>query len=166
LRDVSELLTIKAFANFKNDIFLNPDRQGSLDKERKVLYLNDIFTIWSRKRTVDPWLLSYSVRTLLDLSDLSKSSHTEAIKGFQGSYSWPADWNNVFSKLYKKDFNSLPKNMQRLLNVNFGPETFSVVSHGTVGDVTHRLYAIIERDTMSRKPKEPAKVAIKKLYWI
>lgn len=162
LRDVTELLALKPFAIFKNDLFYNPDAQHS----QTTLYLHDIFTLWSGKRTIDPWLLSTSVCSLLNLSDLKGSSYADAIKNFKGSYSWPTDWNNTFSKLYKKDFNSLPKGITRLLHVNFGPDVFSVLSYATVGQVTHRIYAIIERDTLSREAKEPAKVTIKKFYWI
>lgn len=166
IRDVTELLAIKSFATFKNDLFYNPSAQSSANQERKPLFLNDIFTLWSRKRTVDPWLLSSSLCSLLGLSELKKGPYADAIKNFKGSYSWPADWNNTFSKLYKKDFNSLPKEITRLLGLNFGPETFSVLSYGTVGQITHRIYAIIERDTTTREAKEPAKVTIKKMYWI
>ena len=49
LRDITELLTIKAFANFKNDIFYTPDHQSSTGKEKKPLYLTDIFTLWTRQ---------------------------------------------------------------------------------------------------------------------
>ena len=90
----------------------------------------------------------------------------EALKKFKGSYTWPADWNDIFSKIYKKDFNSLPKGIATLFGSTFGPETFSVLSYGTVGQITHRLFAIVERDTTDREDKEPAKVLIKKLYWI
>jgi hypothetical protein len=164
LRDITELLSIKSFALFKNELFYNPDTQGSGNK--KSLYLNDLFTLWSRKGTMDPWLLSSSVCALLNLAELKKGPVADAIKNFKGSYSWPADWNSIFSKLYKKDFNSLPKGITRILSVNFGPETFSVLSYGTVGQITHRLYAIVERDTTNREAKEPAKVTIKKLYWV
>jgi hypothetical protein len=164
LRDVTELLTIKSFATFKNDLFYSPD--SASNKDKKTLYLNDIFTLWSRKRTIDPWLLSASLCSLMNLSELKKGPFADAIKNFKGSYSWPADWNNTFSKLYKKDFNSLPKGITGLLGTQFGPETFSVLSYGTVGQITHRIYAILERDTLDREAKEPAKITIKKLYWI
>lgn len=164
LRDITELLTIKSFATFKNDLFFNPDNTGN--KDQKALYLNDIFTLWSRNRTIDPWLLSASLCSLMNLSELKKGPFADAIKNFKGSYSWPADWNNTFSKLYKKDFSSLPKGITRLLATQFGPETFSVLSYGTVGQITHRIYAILERDTLDREAKEPAKITIKKLYWL
>ena len=166
LRDVSELLMIPAFSTFKHDIFYTPDKQGSSDKEKKPLYLNDIFTVWTSKRTLDPWLLSYSVRTILDLPDANQGIVSNALKNFKGSYTWPTDWNNTFSKIYKKDFTTLPKGIAILLGSTFGPETFSVLSYGTVGQITHRLFAIVERDTTDRDDKEPAKILIKKLYWI
>jgi hypothetical protein len=102
----------------------------------------------------------------MNLSELKNGPIADAIKNFKGSYSWPTDWNNTFSKLYKKDFNSLPKGITRLLGTQFGPETFSVLSYGTVGQITHRIYAILERDTTNREAKEPTKITIKKLYWL
>jgi hypothetical protein len=106
------------------------------------------------------------VRTLLDLPEMNKDVAANALKTFKGSYSWPADWNNTFAKIYKKDFNTLPKEITRLLASTFGPETFSVLSYGTVGQITHRLFAIVERDTTDREDKEPAKIIIKKLYYM
>lgn len=166
VRDVTELLTIKGFESFKDTIFYSPDQQKSANKEKKPLYLTDIFTVWSHKRTIDPWLFSYSMRTIFNLPEPDKGAAADALKGFKGSYTWPADWNNVFSKIYKKDFNTLPKGIASLLGLTFGPETFSVLSYGTVGQITHRLFAVLERDATDRESKEPAKVHIKKLYWI
>lgn len=168
LRDVTELITIKALEPFKLRIFYDPDASSGEDKKNKALYLTDIFTIWSTQRGIDPWLLSPSVATMLGIEkDKDKKSFTEsALKSFKATYSWPNDWNAVFAKLYKKDFASLPKRIQSLLRTTFGPETFSVLSYGKVGEITHRLFAILVRDTTDRQDKEPAKVHIKKLYWI
>jgi type II secretory pathway pseudopilin PulG len=165
IRDVTELLSIKPFEIFKNNIFYSPDGPQS-GKDKKSIYLTDVFTIWTQKKTMDPWLFSHSVRTLLELPIPDKNAIADAIKVFNGAYTWPASWNNVFLKIYKKDFNSLAKGITPLLNTTFGPETFSVLSYGTVGRVTHRLFAILERDTSNRKSKDPATVHIKKLYWI
>ncbi len=165
IRDVTELLTIKPFSTFKNNIFYSPDTPQSAQGE-KPIYLTDIFTLWTHKKTLDPWLFSYSIRTLLELPAPDKVAASENIKNFKGTYSWPASWNSIFAKVYKKDFNNLPKGITLLLNTTFGPETFSVLSYGTVGQVTHRLFAILERDTTDRESKDPATVLIKKLYWI
>lgn len=168
LRDVTELITIQAFEPFKLRIFYDPDASSSNGKKDKALYLTDIFTIWSTQRGLDPWLLSPSVATMLGIEkDKDTKAFSEsALKSFKASYSWPADWNAIFAKLYKKDFASLPKGIQSLLRTNFGPETFSVLSYGKVGEITHRLFAILVRDTTDRQDKEPAKVHIKKLYWM
>lgn len=165
LRDVTELIMIPAFATFKHDIFYNPDKPSST-KEKNPLYLTDIFTIWTSSHHIDPWLFSHSLLTLLDLSEPSKEAIANAVKNFKNSYSWPDDWNKIFSKFYNKDFNTLPKNIANLFGSTFGPETFSVLSYGTVGQITHRLFAIVQRDTTDRDDKEPAKVLIKKLYCI
>ena len=163
IRDITELLTIKEFSIFKNNIFYTPEHKSGA---KKPLYLTDIFTLWTQNRTIDPWLISYSVRTILDLPEPNQGAVDNALKNFKESYTWPADWNNLFSKIYKKEFNSLPKGITQLLGTTFGPETFSVLSYAKVGSITHRLFAILVRDTSEREDKEPAKILIKKLYWI
>mgnify|MGYP000949842878 CR=1 FL=1 len=166
LRDVTELITIKAFESFKLRIFYDENAVTKSGKEGAPLYLTDIFTIWSTQRGIDPWLISPSISAMLGLEkEKDKKSFAEsALKSFKVSYSWPADWNTIFAKLYKKDFASLPKDIQGLLRTSFGPETFSVLSYGKVGDITHRLFAILVHDTTDRQEKGPAKVHIKKLY--
>lgn len=164
LRDVTELITIKEFDMFKNNMFYSPGEQKET-QEKKNLYLTDIFTIWSQTPTMNPWFFSTSMSEILGL-ERPKNIPDDVLKAFKTSYSWPQDWKPLFEKLYKKDFKSLPKNFQPLLSATFGPETFSVLSYGKVGDITHRIFAILERNTQDRQDKAPAKVTIKKIYWV
>ncbi len=171
IRDVTELVTVKAFDHFKNMLFYSPDeaQQVTGKDKKKNLYLTDIFTVWSHKRTIDPWLLSHSVCALLGLERPAQGLDDQAkqlIKNFKSSYGWPADWNTQFAKMYKKNFNGLPKKSEVILNPTFGPETFSVLSYATVGQSTHRIFAIVERDMAERKNGAPARMSIKKIYWI
>lgn len=131
--------------------------------------MTDIFTVWSGKNTVDPWMLSYSLCALLELERPAQGLDEQTklvVKNFKQSYAWPADWNNAFAKIYKKDFNGLPKGAGVLLSTTFGPETFSVISYATVGQSTHRMFAVIQRDVSERKNGAPAMMSIKKIYWI
>lgn len=164
LRDVTELITMKEFEPFKNYIFYTPT-QGEQAPNKKHLYLTDLFTIWSQTPVMNPWFFSSSICTILGL-EMPKKIPEETLKAFKIFYSWPQDWDKIFSKFYKKDYKALPKSFQLILAATFGPETFSVLSYGTVGDITHRLFAILERDTQNRQDKAPAKVTIKKIYWI
>ena len=161
VRDVTELITVKEFESFKNNMFYTP-AQG---EQSKKLFLTDIFTIWSQTPIMNPWFFSASMCQILGLEQPKKISE-DALKAFKTFYSWPQDWDAIFTKVYKKDFKALPKSFQLILATTFGPETFSVLSYGKVGDITHRIFAILERDTQDREDKAPAKVTIKKIYWV
>lgn len=166
LSDITQLLPVKGFELFKNTIFTMQDQKGS-DKSKKIVYMTDLFTLWSGKHTVDPWLFSRSLKSLLNLSDTpNKSAVKELVKSFKETYTWPADWNSIFAKIYKKEFANLPKEITALLATQWGPEFFSVTVYATVGQVTQRLYAIVQRSRQDRDAQDPATVIIKKFYWI
>lgn len=164
IRDVSELITIKEFEAFKNNMFYSPPQDKQATNKNK-LYLTDIFTLWSKTPVMNPWLFSVSMRAILGI-ELPKNVPLDVLKTFKMTYSWPQDWKPIFAKLYKKELKDLPKNLSMILASTFGPEIFSVLSYGKVGDVTHRMFAILERDTQDRQDKAPAKVTIKKIYWV
>ena len=161
LRDVTELITIKEFEPFKNSMFYTPAEGES----KKRLFLTDIFTVWSQTPIMNPWFFSSSMQQILGL-EVPKSIPEESLKTFKMSYSWPQDWDKIFSKLYKKELKTLPKGFPVILAATFGPEIFSVLSYGKVGEITHRIFAILERDAQDRQEKAPAKVTIKKIYWV
>lgn len=173
LDDVTELLTIEEFNGFKNNIFYNPPDQSSKGQKRQI-YLTDIFTTWSGKKTLQPWLLSESVRTILDLSgaqdipmEEKKKVIAEVDKTLPGSLSWPDGWDKYLKSWYKKEFKSLPKGLESLLDTKFDPAIFSVLCYGKVGKTMQKVFAILERvKASSEKNKPQVSIRLKKLYWI
>lgn len=172
LDDVTELLLIKGFDAFKHHIFFEP-AQETATKKKQPTNLADLFTVWSNQPQLEPWLLSPSVVQLLDLKrqdaadkEGRKKLALQWTKEFKLNSAWATDWNKIMKPIYGKDFASLPKGIDFLLNTKFDPKTFSVLSYGKVGDVVQKLLAIVERVATIKDSTVTATVKIKKLYWL
>ncbi|HRN78427.1 MAG TPA: hypothetical protein PLU71_04255 [Candidatus Dependentiae bacterium] len=170
LNDVTELLTIKEFDVFRNAVFYEPRTQESKDV---VIYLTDIFTVHSRTDTLQPWLFSDSLLGILQIKQAQPgdSAKREDVikklnKKFKKTVQWKQDWDELLKPLYEKELQSLPNGLDSVLDVTFEPTTFTVLVHGTVGLVTQRLLAIVERYSRVRNSKIEYNVSIKKLYWL
>jgi hypothetical protein len=176
LNDVTELLTIKAFEVFKNNIFYIPPQLKQEQPERQqkaTVYLTDIFTVWSGSKTIEPWLLSDSMCGLLNLEQAQAGDvekRKDAVKKwltvFKQTTKWDEDWDKMLEPVYRKNFNSIPKFIKPVLSTKFGPTIFSVLSYGKVGEVTQRFLAIIEKEKPSQQQNGSAVVTLKKLYWL
>ncbi|MBN1549286.1 hypothetical protein JW872_01350 [Candidatus Babeliales bacterium] len=167
LSDTTELLSIKEFQQFGNDLFYQPP----LSKESRTVALTDIFTVERTTAELNPWLLSNSLCILLGLqaaevNDISnrKSEGKKWAQNFVNKWTLENDWNTRLQPIYKKDFASLPKEFVSLLNTQFESGTFSVLSYGKVGNITQRVYAILEKQTAVQKGRDLPFV-VKKMYW-
>ena len=175
LNDVTELLAIPAFAVFKNNIFYEPisDKKQQQAKKAKV-YLTDIFTVHSGEKRIEPWLLSDSVAGLFGLKQAGfaevaerKKNIEQWLKNFKLQVpSWKQEWKNTLGLIYGKELNSLPKGIESMLSVKFEPKQFSVLCFGTVGNVTQRLLALVERTKDSQNDKISYDIKVKRLYWL
>lgn len=166
LDDPTQLLLVKGFEGFKNNVFYEP-LVSKNEKEKKQLYLTDIFTVWTGKKTVEPWFFSSSVQQILGLrvSPDSKKA-AAALKSFTVQAQWPVTWNSTFAQLYETEFAALPKNIDSLLSKKFEPKIFSVLVHGLFDQITQRVFAIVERvEQKSDKGQISYSVSIRKLYW-
>lgn len=175
VNDVTELLTIKEFEPFKRSIVVEPvsaEKKSREKKEQLTIYLTDIFTTFSGKPQIDPWLLTDSVAAILELKRKEsgekedKESMNELLKKFKRTMNWATDWNTLFSKLYGKEFSALPAGIEALLNPTFDPKMFYIISYGTVGKITQKMVAILERTESSQDDEIVVHVALKKLYWL
>lgn len=178
LDDVTELLPyksssiLKEFTIFKDHIFYEPPVPNA--PKKPSLYLTDIFTIWSGKKTLQPWLLSASLRVLLELTrtqdiniEEKKKIVAEISKTLPDTLTWPDGWNQQLKLWYGNDFASLPKGIETLLDTKFEPSIFSVLCYGKVGKTTQKVFAIMERiKTSAEKDKSLLTVKLKKLYWL
>ena len=176
LDDITELLTIKGFDRFKSKIYYQPP-QGKTAQEKNEqpsdLYLTDIFTVWSGKQTLDPWLFSDSVNGIIGLpraqaNDVANRKKTinQFVKNYKASMQFPSDWKTIFQPLYQKDLASLPKGIEFIFSTAFEPKMFSVLAHGTFGKVTQKMLALVESNKQIKDNVVTFNVTIKKVFWL
>lgn len=173
LDDATELLAIKGFEEYRSHIFYVPPTDTEKDEKMRPLYLTDIFTVWSGKQTLDPWVFSDSLCALLGLKRVAYNDDAERkkivaqdAKNFNGTAQWDKDWNKLLAPLCEKEFKDLPKGLDIILNTKFEPTVFSVLSYGKVGAIATRLVAIVESTKQFKDNVYSFTVVIKKLYWI
>lgn len=162
LNDATELLLVKEFAQFGDAQFYDPSGPA------KKIYLTDLFTVWTGKRTINPWLLSHSCAVLMGITldqgaDVAqyKKKVAQSLKLFKLNSQWQSDWDKTLKPLYGKEYNSIPKSLQPLLSSSFEADVFSILSYATVGGVTQRVLAIVEAPLDGQKD-----AVIKKVYWL
>ena len=172
LYDITELLTIKEFAIFRNHIFYQPTDKKTGDSKASI-YLTDIFTTFSDKATIEPRLFSDSMLALLKLpqtasTDAAKRAEqvSNMEKSFKQTAQWPQDWTTQLQPFYEKELPSGINGLDSVLSAQFTPTQFSVFTYGTVGTVTQRLLAIVKRNKRARNGKTGYDISISKLYWL
>ena len=175
LIDVTELLSLEEFALFKRYQFYEPPTpENSANNTKRPFYLTDIFTVHTKKSTLQPWLFSDSVSGLLSLKRAQpnevqqrKQMVPEWLKSFKHTTLWMIDWNNQMQPLYERELQSLPKGIESVLFEKiFDPAIFSVLVYGTVESVTQRIFAIVERVKRVQTAGAGYDVKIKKIYWL
>lgn len=183
--DPTQLLTIPGFIIFNDAIFYEPPQVGSdkgAKKEGRPLYLTDIFTIYTQKYTIDPWVFSDSLAGLLGLKRAESGDREQrekmvetVMKKFKKNAAWKTDWKQLVQPFYVQEFKSLPKDIESVLETTFDPTTFSIIVHATIDSVTQRLCAIVERIKLQTQQKSTNKkdtnkaqydVQIRKIYWL
>jgi len=155
LDDVTELYSIKEFATaFKEHTFYVPPSKGD---EKRPVYLEDLFTVDTKTNRLQPWLLSDSWCAVFGLRRAgaadAKAREGEVktwLKEFKTMAQWSTDWDKILKPVYGKDFAALPKDSEPLLSTQFGAQTFSVIGYGTVGVVTKRVCAVVQRNTAQK----------------
>lgn len=174
LDDVTELMLIKEFELFKDHVYYEPPakesgKSGATIKTERPLYLTDMFTIEPERGCVQPWLLTDSVCGLYGFKRADESVSDEVVDkvltDFKLTASWGADWDTSLAKLYGKKYADIPAIYKKLLATKFGLSHFSVVSYGTVGGVTQRVVAIVERKEIAASSGGPGyTLTVKKRY--
>lgn len=165
--DVTELLTAEGFDIFKDRVWYQPP--ASSEDDERALYLTDIFTTWSERKSIEPWLLSDSLRRMLDLEQRSYTSDDQKAvqETFKVQAQWPQDWQQShLASLYGKDASQITTDVMAAFSTTFDPTAFSVLSYGTVGSVEQRVVAFVEREESDDENGPPFTVTIKRLYWL
>ena len=84
----------------------------------------------------------------VEVDDIKKRKEQAAtwVKNFKERANWQQDWTIMLMPVYGKELRTLPKHIDSMLSTNFAPRFFSVLAEGKVGDITQRMYAILERN--------------------
>ncbi len=174
--DATELLLKKEFVYFKDFLFYEPSATTEKEKKEKKqqqIYLTDIFTVWTNSGKIEPWLFSHSLIVLFGLQQAEQDDAKKRkeqvdgwLKNFKKKANWEQDWKTMLQPIYGKELRSLPKHIDSMLSATFDPRFFSVRVHARVGDVTQRLYAILERIKRSQQEEIVYDVFVRKLYWL
>ncbi len=173
LNDATELMTLDAFRAFGGKEFYQSPPIAGMPRQDQTLYLLDLFTVYGKGSTIQPWLFSDSVR---DVLDMKRSAATDIkqrrmmvqgwMKNFKPSITGAQEWNKIFQPVYGIEFQRLLKGIDAVFETSFDPTLFSVVSYGIIGGVVQRAYAIVERLKRVEKKKTWYDMKIKKFYWI
>lgn len=173
VNDVTELLMIKEFEIFKNAVFEEPlHKEVNKQQNSPSLILTDLFTVWSGKKTIDPWLLTNTTSRIFGLRSVDqtdeqvrKKTVQEVVKSAKNQYNWAIDWAQFMRPFYEKEYSALPAHIGSMLSTNVKPQSFSIAAHATVGQNTVRLLAIVERVATTEQGAQPRhEVTIKKIY--
>jgi len=165
LNEISELQTIPGLETL--DIFYRPPYKASKGKKAEPnteLTLQDIFTLWSYDDKVDLLWLSDSLCAILNLRrPLADDVHTrqDSFKTFvqnfkkENAADWDQNWKSV-EMLYGPK----PKMFAGFKNIfskEFGPEVFSVLSCGQVGNVEQYVLAVIRKEDLAEDATDKQK---------
>ncbi len=171
LLDITELLTIPQFSYFKQHVFRDLTTINN-QSQKNMIYLTDLFTITTSTAKLEPWLFSQSILTILgfpiaDSNDILKRAQAVSTwtKDFKANPKWASDWDQTVGQMYGVKLNAIAKPVVDLFANKFDPKTFSVLSYGTVGDITQKVCACIKAQPAGKDKKQTVFV-VEKLYWI
>lgn len=171
LYDVTEFLSLDGFKEFGDKIFYEPQEdiveKGKTTKTVQTIYWTDIFTTYSGNKKINPWLISSSLKKLLGFKEPDLQGKAKSISDkYKENLSYPADWDSIFGPVFGMKYANLPAWFKFVIDTKFEPKFFSVLSCGKVDDVSHKIFAIIERKKLKVKESVVVKFEIIKTYCV
>jgi hypothetical protein len=174
LEDVTELLAIKEFEWFATRLFYEPASSKPIAEKKttSALFLTDIFTVWSKNISIEPWFLTPSIKTLLDFKaeknpEAQKDIIAKQVELFKITSSWKTDWDKLLTPLYQATWQSIPEIIQSIFSTQFGPSLFSAKIKAHIGNTSQILLAILEcAPPTSQDDRYQFHVKLKKVYWL
>lgn len=156
LDDISELSLIPGFEQLK--MFYEPPimaaKKTQKSEPNSEIMLQDIFTIWSGRATIEPLLFSDALCSLFSVKRPTASdpqTMKDVFKKVAQSFSneWLKDWEKNWSSI-EPLYGEKPKFLKEMLPVfskEFGPKVYSVLSCGKVGLVEQRVVVLLKETT-------------------
>ncbi|RTL04298.1 hypothetical protein EKK58_10845 [Candidatus Dependentiae bacterium] len=169
LEDVTQLLLIPAFAPFANILYVPCPKEQNKDIVPAIA-LTDLFTLYGNTAGLEPWLFSTSVQLAcgIKVNTTTFKQRTKDVmqwtKNFKPSPQWKTDWNITLKNMYEKELGALPKGLDSFFVGTFKPTFFGVLVQATVGRVTQKIYAIIERTRRSHNNQIVYDSIVRKWY--
>lgn len=150
--DVSQLVVTQAV----------PQALGKLD-------LKDIFTLATPAVGPNPLFIADALAQVLELDKqpLAKKERLAIAKKVQelkGKVDWSKQWGELLKSLYKKEYAVLPEAIKKNLSEKIESTAFSVVSYGTVQDVTQKICVLVQKN--ESRDTQHVLYSIKRLYWL
>jgi hypothetical protein len=154
---------------FGDNIFYRPPEYDK-ETEKKVLYLTDLFTVFTDSMLVNPFVLSDSFSIVLDFKRAIAQPEEERNKQIatiekqkKESFSWDADWKSILQPLYQKPY---PPFLVKLFESNPKMRIFSLFCTVTVQGVQTTVYAVLSRSLRVQDEKIMYDIAIMRLYFV
>ncbi len=160
--DVSELVNVPGFEHL--DVFYKPPKIPKTKQKSEPnidLALQDLFTIWTSDEKIELLFPTDSLcgvfglrRPQADDAQLMKEKFKIAVGAFKKD--WGANWENNW-QFMQPIYGPKPKvlkDFNETLSKEFGPEVYSVLSCGEVGEVEQQLLVIIKQMEQKSEQKE------------
>ena len=167
--DVTELLQIPEFAYFREHVFYEPPASDQPEDQIRPIYLTDLFTTYSQRPELQPWLLSDSFLAILGFSrahpnDIIKRKEAVGswLKNFSIKTDLKKDWKQTFGLMYGANLDL--EKFGTVFASDFSMQAFGILVRATVGEVQQNLYAIVK--TQNQQLQKDFGFVIEKLYWI
>ncbi len=127
----------------------------------------------SSGKTVEPWLLSDSMRSIMNIpraTVVDQKTRAAAIdvilKAFKPQVDWNKVWDTTLKNVYGVDFANLSKGIVSLFSKTYTDQYFSALIEATVGLSAQRIMIILERIKKSQDTKTAYEVKVRKFYWL
>jgi hypothetical protein len=178
LEDLSQLFENEYFKGLASTFYLQPETASQEDKVKNAgLALSDIFTVAHDSLNLQPLFLSSGLHTLFDFKQLPVDDKqrkeitktlaqklSKAVKSPEEiKVEWKTEWDSMLAKIYGKSYDKVLSELKTVFSTSVGATQISVLSYGTVGSVTQKVYAILQRVVL---PDKRVTYVIKKLYWL
>ncbi len=155
LDDVTELLDVPGMNKLGGIFYVPPVKPAKGKKsEPRGITLQDLFTTWTKNDKLDLLWLSNSVSLILHMRQpladdpiIRKERFKQFYQAFKKELAkdWLENWKTLEPWLGEK-----PKSLADYNNIfskQFGPEVFSVLSCGKVGNVEQSVLAVIRKES-------------------
>jgi hypothetical protein len=163
IEDLSVILSAKDSSPAKMRLFPQPQDKGS---EKPTMAISDIFTVFTRKKDIQPLMLSSSIIQALGFKIPQRNKESlDFIKKIKPSMQWEVSWNDTLASWYGIEYSNIMPELRALFASSFEGKIFSVVSYGTIGTFTQKLCVIIQQEGGSPGQQQPHYV-IKRWYWL